>query len=329
MKLRKTLFRIHTVLFAALLLLASLAGCSVSVVNEPKDSRPLVVCTIFPQYDFVKTVAGDVLDVEMLLPYGADAHSFGVKDLSASYLEKLHGARLLVAVGGESDEQLLDELKIALSSSDVRYLLLTDLIKNLLNEEATEGMQFGGEEEEEEGGEEIDEHVWTSPRRAAELVRGIGKTLGELFPEYKERFDGKTGEYASRLSELDREFSETLEKKTFDTLIFADRFPFRYLCHDYGIEADAAFAGCSTSIEPSLQALEHLYQKAEKLGLPAILYMEGSDPRYAEQLAERIGGRALMLHSCHMVGEEDVKKGYIGLLEYDLEVLKIALAVKD
>ena len=87
---------------------------------------------------------------------------------------------------------------------------------------------------------------------------------------------------------------ERSDKKQYDTLIFADRYPFRYLCADYGLRADAAFAGCSSATDPSLAKLEYLYEEAERLKLPAILYMEESTPSYAEGLARSIGGEALI-----------------------------------
>lgn len=324
-----TIMKRTAALTAALFfLLALLPGCSVTVTDggQTDGEKPLVVSTIFPQYDVVNNIAKETVRNELLIPYGTETHDFGVKDLTASRLETLHGASLIIAVGGESDELLLKELKTALAGSDVRFLLLTDLIKDLLNEEQTEGMEAETDGEDEE---EIDEHVWTSPRRAAELARGIGRALSERFPANRAEYEKNTEEYAGKLDELDVRYQETLKNRTYNTLIFADRFPFRYLCHDYGIEADAAFAGCSSSVDPSLATLDHLYRKAKELKLPAILCMEGSDPKYAKQLASKTGGQALMLHSCHIVSEEDAKKGYLGLLAYDLDVLKIALGVRE
>ena len=130
-------------------------------------------------------------------------------------------------------------------------------------------------------------------------------------------------------NELTRVDIEKLkEERTFDTVIFADRYPFRYLCEDYGIKAEAAFSGCSTTVEPSLSVLSELYKKAEQLNLPAILYIENSKPFYAEDIAQKTGGKAMMLHSCHMLSEEEFgKKDYISIMEENLEVLKYALGV--
>ena len=318
------------ILLALLLLLAS---CSVTV-NRPttEKDKPYVICTIFPQYDFVKNIVGDTMTVELLMPYGSETHNFGVKDISAAHLEKMQSADLIVAVGGESDEQMLDELKTALGNANTRFVSITEMISDLLNEEETGGMGVDGtheEHDEDEEEEEFDEHVWTSPKRAIEIVDGLLPELISLKPENKQLYTTNEQNYRAQLAALDQRYTETLKNKTFDTLIFADRFPFRYLCYDYGIKADAAFQGCSSSIEPSIATLDYLYNKAQSLGLPAILYMEGSNPQYAEQLAARIGGQALLLHSCHILKEAEANMGYIGLLTQDLEVLKIALGVKE
>ena len=111
-------------------------------------------------------------------------------------------------------------------------------------------------------------------------------------------------------------------------MIFADRYPFRYLCEDYGITAYAALSGCSTVVEPSLTVLSDLYKKAESMNLPAILYIENSNPAYAKDIAKRCGGKALMLHSCHMLSEKDFgNKDYISVMEENIETLKYALGV--
>jgi zinc transport system substrate-binding protein len=111
-------------------------------------------------------------------------------------------------------------------------------------------------------------------------------------------------------------------------LIFADRFPFRYLCSDYRIEAEAAFAGCSGEVEPSLSVLDALYEKAKELELPAVLCMEGSNRAYADNLAKKLGCQSLLLHSCHNLSTELMEtKDYLSLMEDNLEVLKIALGI--
>ena len=328
-------------LMLALLMLASVLPACVSVEkggSGKEDGRLYVVCTVFPQYDFIKNIAGDLVRLEMLVPAGTDTHNFTMSNLSVSKINELKDADLIVFVGGESDEALQNELQKAFKDEDITFLTLLSLIDQPLCNAETDGMHVeegSGEEHEEEHDHDhdheqaLDEHVWTSPKRAMELTKDLCKLLCELDPAGQKTYEANAERYIGKLSALDASFEELKENRTFDTLIFADRFPFRYLCYDYGISADAAFTGCSTSVDPSVSTMDYLYQKAERLGLPAILYMEGSTPVYAETLAERIGGVALLLHSCHIPNEKEFKsESYLSLMEKNLDVLKTALGAE-
>lgn len=325
-------------------LLFGLCACKVELRQQDKgEDKPYVVCTVFPQYDFLRNIVSKEMELELLVPADSDIHSFGVKDLSTSALEKLFRADMIVYVGGESDEDLIAELKKTLSGEDIRYVALTGMVKELLLEESTGGMQVGdacsedcdedGAEQEHDRGleeEEYDEHVWTSPKRALELVEGLTESVCALDPAKSALYRANAEAYKKKLQDLDGKYTALTDKKQYDTLIFADRYPFRYLCADYGLRADAAFAGCSSATDPSLAKLEYLYEEAERLKLPAILYMEESTPSYAEGLAKSIGGEALMLHSCHILSPKEMKsETYLSLMEKNLDVLKIALGAGD
>lgn len=322
----KYILKIFTFLLAALTLCFSLSACNIRFEgNTKKHEKLYIVCTIFPQYDFIRNIAGEKADVEMLLPIGGESHTFGVENISVAKLDELHEADLFIHTGGESDRQLAEDLKKILT--DAEFIALTDLVSELLEELVTEGMETDHDTHE-HGHEntDFDEHVWTSPKRALELVPKLTDSICLADPENQTFYRHNAAEYVRVLENLDEEFEHLISGAKYKTLIFADRFPFRYLCHDYGIEADAAFDGCSTAVEPSLSTLDHLYRKATELQLPAILYMEGSEPSYAQMLAKRIGGEALLLHSCHIVSEEEYKTGsYVSIQKRNLETLKKAL----
>ncbi|MBE6639135.1 MAG: zinc ABC transporter substrate-binding protein [Ruminococcaceae bacterium] len=300
-------------------------GCvSIKKGNEEPDGRLYVVCTVFPQYDFIKNIAGDRVRLEILLPPGTDTHNYGLKDISISQLDRISRADLFVFVGGESDEQLREELRTAIKE-DTAFLTLLSLIDDPLCENEAD---HSHESDHHDHDVQPDEHVWTSPKRAMELVDDLTKQLCRLDPDGEKIYQEGARIYREKLAVLDAQYEQLKESRRLDTLIFADRFPFRYLCSDYDITAHAAFSGCASDVEPSLSRLDELYNKAMELSLPAILYMEGSTPVYAEKLAERIGKQALMLHSCHVLREEEQgKTDYITLMEQNLSVLQIALGV--
>ena len=161
-------------------------------------------------------------------------------------------------------------------------------------------------------------------------MEGLTESVCALDPAKSALYRANAEAYKKKLQDLDGKYTALTDKKQYDTLIFADRYPFRYLCADYGLRADAAFAGCSSATDPSLAKLEYLYEEAERLKLPAILYMEESTPSYAEGLARSIGGEALMLHSCHILSPKEMKsETYLSLMEKNLDVLKIALGAGD
>ena len=305
-------------------MLSLLVGCiSIKTGREGEDEGLYVVCTAYPQYDFIKNIAGDAVTLEMLVPDGTDTHNFGLKDISVPRLSRLEKADLMLYVGGESDEKLISDLKKALPDS-VRFVSLLSLTSEPLTTSEGHSHDDGHDHE-----NELDEHIWTSPKRAMELVEGFCKVLCELDTENAKAYRDGAIAYLEKLSMLDLQYEELIENRSFDMLIFADRYPFRYLCHDYGILAEAAFSGCSSEVEPSLAVLDALYEKAKLLSLPAILYMEGSNSKYAENIAEKCGADALMLHSCHILTSEEMKsKNYITLMEENLGVLRIALGAK-
>ncbi len=330
MNITHRIFRATVLVLALFMILTALPACvTVKKGEDDGDDRPYIVCTVFPQYDFIKNIAGDRVKLEMLVPPGTDTHNFGLKDISISKLNQLSDADLIVFVGGESDEKLREELTVSLKG-DTEFLTLLSLVDKPLTNTATGGMEAEESKHEDEHGHDhedaYDEHVWTSPKRAIELVDGLTSVLTAIDPAGKDIYKQGAIAYKSKLMELNTKFETLKNTCALDTLIFADRYPFRYLCTDYGINADAAFSGCSSSVEPSLSTLDYLYKKAKDLKVPAILYMEGSDPSYAQSLAEKIDGQALLLHSCHVVSEEEFgKMDYIALMEQNLSVLKIAL----
>ena len=146
--------------------------------------------------------------------------------------------------------------------------------------------------------------------------------MGSLDSAGAENYHNAAQAYNQKLCLLDEKLESVVASAKHNTLILADRHPFRYLCKDYHLEAEAAFAGCSSEVEPSLAVLDALYERAKNLNLPAILYMEGSNPAYAQSIAEKLGCRAMMLHSCHVFEQDE---NYLSLMEKNITVLITAL----
>lgn len=300
--------------------------------NKNTDKKMKIVTTIFPEYDWTRNILGERetdVDLTMLLDNGTDLHSFqpAVKDIM-----KVSSCDLLIYVGGESDQWIEDALKSA-KNKNMKTINLMEVLGDTVKEEETvEGMQGSehGHDHEDEDEKEYDEHVWTSMRNASVICDAIAETLEEMDPENKEIYQSNTDSYKEKLSSLDQEYQDTVKSAKQNTLVFADRFPFRYLVDDYGLNYYAAFSGCSAESEASFKTVTFLARKLDKLGLKTVLTIEKSDDRIAQTVIENTkekDQKILELNSMQSITSDEIADGvtYLSVMEDNLGVLKEAL----
>ena len=318
-------------LLAAMLL--CLAACGGTGTPAPEgDGRLRIVATIFPEYDWVRAVLGDNpagAELTLLLDKGVDMHSF---QPTADDMLRIAGCDLLLYVGGESDGWVRDALKNAVNKDRTVISLMEALGGAAKEEELAEGMQAEAEEGEEgEDGEiEYDEHVWLSLRNAAAIVPQIAAALKALDPANAGVYDANAEAYLEKLDALDQAYAAAVADAPVKTLLFADRFPFRYLTEDYGLTYYAAFAGCSAETEASFETVTFLAKKLDELELHAVLTIEGGDKRLAETIIRntRTKDQAILtLDSMQSTPPEAQQAGatYLSVMEDNLAVLKEAL----
>jgi len=301
-------------------------------MNSIAVAETSVVATIFPVYDWVREVAGDDVDLTLLLDNGVDLHSY---QPTAQDIMKVATCDMFVYVGGESDDWVEDALAEAVNPDMVVVNLVEAMGEDIKMEEIVEGMEREEDEHEadahEDHEDEADEHVWLSLRNAQKLVKVLASALGEADPANAERYAANADAYAEKLAALDAEFAAVCEGADYDTLLFGDRFPFRYLTDDYGLKYYAAFSGCSAESEASFETVVFLAGKLDELKLPAVMTIEGSDGRLADTVVQATGTRdakILTLDSMQSTTSEDLKNGatYLGIMHANLEVLRQALA---
>ena len=318
--------KITALLLALLVLAGALAGCG-KQNDTNKTDKLSIVTTIFPEYDWVREILGDKADsaeITMLLDKGVDLHSY---QPTADDLIRISDCDLFVYVGGESDEWVEDALKSA-ANRDRKVINLLDVLGDSVKEEETvEGMQ---EEEEDHEEKEYDEHVWLSLKNAKTLVGAISAALQELDPDNKDAYAANAEAYGQKLSALDAEYQKAVSAGTYKTLLFGDRFPFRYLVDDYGLGYYAAFAGCSAESEASFETVSFLARKVEELKLPCVLTIEGKNHKIAETIVQNTAGKnqkILTMDSMQSTTSQDVAGGttYLSLMAKNLDVLKQAL----
>ncbi|MBO6089096.1 MAG: zinc ABC transporter substrate-binding protein [Lachnospiraceae bacterium] len=318
-----------SLLFSIILIISTLVGCT---GNEKEDDGSLkIVATIFPEYDWVVNIMGEEAknaDIELLLDNGADLHSY---TLSFADMAKITDCDLFIYVGGESDEWVDDVLKNSENKDMVVINLIDVLGENAKTEELVEGMEAEEEGEEgEEGEEEYDEHVWLSLKNASIFCDEIANALVTLDPENKDVYLNNLASYKDELNALDTEYANAVSEADQNTILFADRFPFRYMTDDYNLNYYAAFSGCSSESEASFQTVIFLADKMDELNLNAIMTIEGTDKKMAETVRDNTTAKnqkILTLDSMQSISDDEIKAGktYLSIMKDNLEVLKEAL----
>ncbi|WP_300637445.1 metal ABC transporter substrate-binding protein [uncultured Oscillibacter sp.] len=310
-------------IFPALCALLLLTACGPEL--PPEDSeRPQIVAAVFPAYDFARSAAGELADVTLLLPPGAESHSY---EPTPADILRVQRCDLFIYLGGESDAWVDTILSAIEPRGDV--LRMMDCV-DLLEEETVEGMQGGHDHDHEEDHDHLgevlsmDEHVWTAPRNAAAVTRIIGQRLALLDPENGEAYAAGAEAYALELEELDRDFTAFFDTLPDRTIVFGDRFPLLYFAEAYDLDYYAAFPGCGAQTEPSAATVAFLTKKVREEGLPAVWYIEFSNHLVADGIAEAAGVETAQFHTCHNVSRADLEAGatYLSLMRANLEVLR-------
>lgn len=316
-----------------------LAGCGTERaegVSEgvQDDGRISVVTTIFPQYDFVRQIAGENVELKMLLKPGEETHSY---EPTPQDIIAIQNSDIFIYVGGENDAWVEDILE-SMPEADMRTLKLMDCV-DTVEEEHVEGMQEqpGHSHEEEESHEdeteeehsvhEIDEHVWTSPVNASAIVDKIKELLVQADPENRQIYEENAESYEAELAELDAEFRDVVDNAGRRLVVFGDRFPFRYFADEYGLDYYAAFPGCASDTEPSAATMAFLINKVKEEEIPAVLKMELSNENIANAIAEATGTEVRTFYSCHNLTAEEFEDGetYLSMMQKNVETLKEVL----
>ena len=337
-----------SILLALALAAGALTGCNTAPAPENGGETLRIVATIFPAYDWVREVLGDRAartELTLLLDGGVDLHSF---QPTADDMVAIANCDLFLYTGGGSDAWVEEALANASDPDRVTMNLMEALGDGVKAEEPIEGMQASEHHhhEEEEHHEEDehheepdhahhdDEHIWLSLRHAATLCGAIADVLGDLDPAHREEYAENAAAYLQKLTDLDGRYRAAVEAAATRTLLFADRFPFRYLADDYGLTCYAAFSGCSAETEASFETVAFLAGKVDELALPCVLTIEGAAHHIARTVVENTRTKdqsILALDSMQSVTAGDVAAGasYLAIMERNLETLKTALGGEE
>lgn len=324
--------RFVSLVFAVLLLATVTAGCGQT--QAPSDGKLSIVCTIFPIYDWTRQILGEKeedVNLQLLLQNRIDLHNYqpSVEDIA-----KITTCDLFIYVGGESDEWVEDVLRQA-SNQNMRVISLMDVLGDDVKlEEIIEGMEEDDDDDDDDHDdheEEYDEHVWLSLIHAQTFSSAIANELMEMDNNNAGLYQSNLDAYAAKLQELHGRYRAVASDAEVKTLLFADRFPFRYLVDDYGIAYYAAFPGCSAETEASFATMVFLTDKVDDLGLRSIMVTESSDKSIATTVISSSRDKdqqILVLDAMQSISSSDIQAGatYLSIMESNLEVLKEALS---
>jgi len=322
------------IIFTLLLLTVPLTEC-IAHTDTDLDRKISVVCTVFPQYDWVRQIIGDNasnFDLILLLNNRLDLHNF---QPSVDDIVKISTCDLFIYVGGTSDGWVKNTLKVATNPNMVVINLLDVLGEAVKTEKIIEGMEYPHDHDDDNDDDhhhedEYDEHVWLSLKNAAPLCKAIADALSSLDTDNAEEYKNNLTAYIQKLSALDAEYQLAVSEAPVRTLLFGDRFPFRYLMDDYGLSYYAAFSGCSAETEASFETIIYLSKKVDELSLNTVMVTESANQLIARTIVNNTTSknqRILVLDSMQSVTLSDVQNGatYLSIMENNLNTLKEAL----
>jgi len=328
--MKKQILTIFTGILTSICMLTACGNSSqgmASKIDASDENKIDIVCTAFPQYDWVNNVIKgneDDFSVTLLNDNGGDLHNY---QPSAMDMAIISDCDLFIYVGGESDSWVEDALKEA-KNKDMHIINMMDMVGDSL----VQGEHHHDEGEEHEHETVYDEHVWLSLHNAECIVEGICSDIKELDDENADSYEQNCKAYVTKLTELDSKYEIAVEESKSKTLLFADRFPFKYMTDDYGINYFAAFEGCSAETEASFETVAFLSKKADELGLDTIVVIDGSDQKLAEVIIENTtqkNQQIVVLDSLQAVSKDDIEGGctYLKVMEDNLLVVEQALGV--
>ena len=326
-----------------------ITGCTAKTEKKDKGDNTKgklkVVTTIFPEYDITRAIAKDKVDLELMIKPGVDVHSFTP---TPQDIKTVQNSNIFV-YGGTKHDKWVENLTKSIDMKNKKVVKLVDGIQQL-EEESVDGMKHehhhDDEKEDEhnhdhkhekeekhshdhenESDKELDPHYWTSPKNAIQMAKTVTNALVEKDPGNAEFYKENAKNYIKQLEDVDKELHDVIDKAKIKKVVIADRFPFRYLFKDLGLEYRALFSGCSVESTASAGQIKKMVDYVKENKIPVVYHIEMGKGELAETVAKNSGAKVKLLHSIHTVTKEDFDKGttYIDLMKQNVEALKEGL----
>lgn len=311
--------KITAILLAVLMLM--LCGCSYTAPK--KSDRLSVVCSIFAPYDFARRIAGDRAEVKMLLPTGVESHSY---EPTPRDIIELENSDIFFYVS-EHTETWVTQITDAVENESVKKIDIADELGIVINDHDHDHDHHHGEEHDEHDESETDEHIWTNLETATKMIDWIAKEMGKADTDNADYYSENAKAYSAEILKLRDDFSRLVKSSKRREIVSGSRFAMKNFTREFGIEFTAAFDSCVDNTEPSASVMAQIIDKINADNLPVVFYEELTEPKIARAVSIETGAKMLLLHSCHNVSSDEMKRGetYLSLMRQNYRNLKEAL----
>lgn len=313
--------KIILIVILLILIIGILILMTYSNDNKNSNEKLNIAVTNFATYDFVRQIAGNNVNLTFLLGPGIDSHSY---EPTTKDLITIQEADMFIYIGGEL-ERWVDKVLETSDLSNVECICLKNMVE-LKQEKEVDGAEH---EHHDEHDEEFayNEHIWTSPANAKIMIEKIAEKISEKDLGNKNFYITNAENYNEEITKLQKDIQDIVDNKVRNRLVFGDKMPMQYFLDEFGLEASAAFNGCSTETEPSSTTLTYLIEKVKEEKIPVVLYIELSTGQVANTIAEEAGVETMQIQTLHNVSKDDFENGetYVSLMRRNLDVLRKAL----
>ena len=308
-------------------LFVSLSACSMNEVHSDAVivKGPVKVMTsIYPLQYFTKRIGGEKVEVDSLLPPGADAHTF---EPTADDMITIAESDLFLynGVGMESySEKITNALKGEKTMMKEATVGINLISSGHGHEDAHSDDHEDSYEEEHHHGD-YDPHVWLDPTRSILMASNVRDALVELRPEEKETFDQNYKELKRELEQLDKEFHAIVEDAEHPEILVSHA-AYGYWEDTYGIE-QLSISGISPTEEPSQKELKELIETAKKHHIHYVIFEQNVTSRLGKIIQKEMKAEPLTLHNLSVLTDEDIEQDedYLSLMKQNIETLKQAI----
>lgn len=282
-------------------------------ITTSENDAITVITSLFPEYDFVKQIGKDKVNVKILLTPGTESHTY---EPTPSDIVNINKADMFIYTE-KSMEPWASKIANSIDSDTV-ILEAGDNI-NLI--------ELEHDHNDHEENHNFDAHIWLDPLNAVKMVNNITDKLCDISPENSEYFRNNANEYIQKLENLDKQIDEAIKTSNSKKLVFGGEFAYTYFINRYNLEFATAYDGCGEGAEPSVLKIKEIVDTMNTENINVIFYQELSEGKIAKQIASETGAKAVVFHTAHNVTNEDLENGitYISIMEENLEKIKEAM----